>query len=236
VAVTILAVMTLAIARITTQTNDAIAANTRQSVENANARAALDMIARDFSQALADGRIRFQWVQSDTSTYGNPPLGCDRLHFAAYRHVIPGNAGANEDREAVAIAYHVKEVVSGSSVYSLLRREEPIAWNGYIAGVNPCTSFDASDPEVIRNVVEFRTDCRDTNGAAVTSGSFQQRLPVYIDVYLSILTDSEVRRAKDLGTRFGPGSQEQMDFIVKNAKRYHTRCFSLNRMAYENGR
>jgi prepilin-type N-terminal cleavage/methylation domain-containing protein len=237
VAVTILSVMTLAIARITSQTNDAIASNTRQAVENANARAALDLIARDFSQSLADGRIQFRWDRSAMQTYGGPPRGfeCDEILFGAYRHVMDTCCGATEPREAMRVTYRVEPLAPGSSVYRLLRHESEIAATVY---TNVWASYSpaSDDPEVIRNVVEFRTECRSTNGAVFTSWSYESQLPVYVDIYLALLTDSEVRRAADLGARYGAGSAQQSAFIVRNAKRFHTRCLSFNRTAYVNGR
>jgi prepilin-type N-terminal cleavage/methylation domain-containing protein len=237
VAVTIMAVMTLAIARITSQTNDAIAANTRQAVENANARAALDMISRDLSQAIGDARVQFRWDRSAMQTYGGPPRGfeCDEIRFGTYRRIMDTAGGPTEPREAVLVSYRVEPLAPGATVYSLRRHESGIAATPY---TNVWASYAPSgdDPEVIRNVVEFRTECRNTNGTVFTSGTLVSRLPVYVDVYLALLTDSEARRATDLGSRFGAGSAQQNAFIVRNAKRYHTRCLSLNRTAYINGR
>jgi len=229
VAVTILAIMTIAIARITSQTNEAIASNTREAVQNANARAALDMIARDFAEALCDSRLKFKWNQDATPTYG--AIQSDEIAFCAYRNIPSADGNSPPNREAMCISYGVQQDPGGASaVYVLLRKEKPIASTPY-NNVSPSPPANSTDGlELIRNVVEFRVDCRTASGAAVTEGSDQTNLPAYVDICLSLLTDRDIQRVNALS------GATQTRYIHRNAKRYFTRVFSYNRNAYINGR
>jgi len=233
VAVTILAIMTIAIARITSQTNEAIASNTREAVQNANARAALDMLARDFAEALCDARLKFKWDQGAATTYGT--LQCDDIAFCSYRNIPSADDNSPPNHEAMCISYGVQLDLGGapSVVYALLRKEKPIAIADYSAdrSVTPSPPADGNDgQELIRNVVEFRIDCRTASGAAVTEGSDQTNLPAYVDICLSLLTDRDIQRLNALS------GTTQTTYIHRNAKRYFTRVFSYNRNAYINGR
>jgi prepilin-type N-terminal cleavage/methylation domain-containing protein len=239
VAVTILAVMTLIISRIVSQTNSAITANTRQAIQNANARMALDFMSEELNQAVADARLKFQRDENPSfpvlaSVYGNSSFPCHELRFVAFTGLLDP-ADASQDREAVRIAYYVRNV---GGTNSLWRSAQPIApqpnqyTNVWMNFVGPSTPPAARESEIIAHVVEFRVVCHDTNATTVMDSSEYDHLPAYLDVYLALLSDPEARRAKT----FADGSTNQQDYVFRHAKRYHTRCLSLNREAYIRGR
>lgn len=229
VAVTVLVVITLLLARIISQSNDIISDGARQATQNANARMALDFLAREFAQAGGDGRLHFQRDETPgspavPSTYGSS-FPCHQLKFVTFKNLLEPS-GTSTNREAVRVAYYVK---SDGGTNSLVRAEEAIAGTGSY----PTYLTPAEEVELMRYVVEFRAVCHDTNATASIMNSMDQdHLPAYIDVYLSVLSESEAKRA----ATFVLGSANQKDYVVRNAKRYYTRCWSLNRSAYINGR
>lgn len=237
VAVTVLVIITLLLARIINQSNNVISEGTRQATQNANARMALDFIAKDFLQAAGDGRLRFQRDESPGSPATPNAYGatypCHSLKFFSFRNILePGDTG--QDREAVRVAYYVKDMYATFGCYSLMRAEKPVGATESYTNLtyNPTVSDEA---ELIRYVVEFRAVCYQTNSYAVLSAgdtANMDHLPAYIDIFLAVLSEAEARRAHSMP----PGSADQINFISRTAKRYHTRCWSLNSTAYINGR
>lgn len=234
VAVTVLVVITLLLARIISQSNDIISDGTRQAAQNANARMALDFLAREFAQAGGDGRLRFRRDERPgapagtvANTYGSS-FPCHQLKFVTFKNLLePGDA--SQDREGIMVAYYVK---SDGGTNSLVRAERAIAGSGSYTNIT-YTPSTAEEAELMRYVVEFRAVCHDTNGTIMSSSTTDyDYLPAYMDVYLSVLSESEAKRA----ATFVLGSANQKDYVIRNAKRYYTRCWSLNRSAYINGR
>lgn len=227
VAVTVLVVITLLLARIISQSTQVMTDGARQAAQNANARLALDFLAREFAQSGGDSNLPFQRKTGVLTTYGAFP--CDDLRFATFNRILTN--GVSQDREAVQVGYYVKDLGS-SGYYSLYRAEKTINPSGY--GTSLRADFGAAnEAELIRYVVEFRVVCYDTNATATVMDSAEKKyLPVYADVYLAVLSEGDARRAHQLQLTGG----DFQAYVHRTAKRYHTRCWSLNRIAYIRGR
>jgi hypothetical protein len=226
VAVTVFAAMALAISSIMSRTNDAIVNNTRQATQNANARMALDYIAREFSQSIAASNIQFRYM-TDGTTY-DPAFTCHELLFAAFRETMPPFVTPT-NREVVTVAYFVENSTTPFPFYSLKRASRPISASSAYSSVPLLDSPSLDETvELIRYVVEFRASCIDTNLNTMADGTAYNRLPLCMDLFLSVLSEADAKRADAL--KANPTTQKA--YIDRNAKRYHTRCYSFNRSAF----
>jgi hypothetical protein len=240
VAVTVLAVISLLLARIVSQTNNITFDGTRQAAQNASARLAMEQFNTDFIQAFAHGRVGFQWEGPDEPhAYAYDVFPCDRIRFAAalntpepYDESAPDMPPINERiREAVRVCYYVTEMAGDPGVYSLMRATSPVFADTYVyPNVWNPTDRSSSEYELMRYVVEFRTTCVWTNGAAFPAG-IRPELPVYVDLFLAVLSESDVRQARTFTDTYA-----RRDFIIKRAQRYHLRCVALRRNVYLGGR
>jgi hypothetical protein len=234
VAVTVLAVISLLLARIVSQTNNITFDGTRQAAQNASARLAMEQFNTDFIQAFAHGRVGFQWEPDESRAYIDFP--CDRIRFAAALNTPePYEEGGETEpigsrtREAVRVCYYVTEMAGNPGVYSLMRATSPTPATPYTnvwAGFNPL----ANCYELMRYVVEFRTVCVASNGAALPVG-MRSELPVYVDLFLAVLSESDVRQARTF-----TDTDARTAFIVRRAQRHHLRCFAFRRNVYLDGR
>jgi hypothetical protein len=194
----------------------------------------MEQFNTDFIQAFAHGRVGCQWEPEATFAYEVFP--CDRFRFAAalstpepYEEGGSGEAIADRIREAVRVCYYVNELADNPGVYSLMRATSPTPATPYTnvwSGFNP----RANAYELMRYVVEFRTVCVATNGAAFPAG-VRPELPVYVDLFLAVLSESDVRQARTFTDR-----DMRTAFITRRAQRYHTRCVALRHNVYLDGR
>jgi prepilin-type N-terminal cleavage/methylation domain-containing protein len=223
IAVTIFAAIALAISGIMSRTSEGIVNNSRQATQNANARMALDYIAREFAQSIAATNITFQ-SKPDSSTYDSS-YQCDELQFATFHNILPPT-NTPSFREVIRVAYYVCPT---KNYFSLHRAYKDIDSGSY-GTVGSMSSMENS-AELIRYVVEFRAVCHDTNwsASALMPTTEEHRLPVFIDLYLSVISETDAKRATAPGV-------DTVAYINRNAKRYHTRCYSLNRTALIEGR
>jgi prepilin-type N-terminal cleavage/methylation domain-containing protein len=243
-AVAILSIMVVLTTRIISNATDIIGASTRQSFQNTQARTVMDLITRDFVQAVGNSNYPFFWGAAPLAGVANALSGTtygtnthEGIKFVAFTGLPDANV-----REVDKICYFLREqtpaqlAARGFPFYRLMRSSSPVCTCCNRADWTINTIPDEDEVEVVPYVVSIRFDCRDRFGTPVSSGGYTNELPAYLDVYLTVLSEHDARRAYRLGQIFSPGSPQQMNYVISNARRYFTRCYSLNRTAYVGGR
>ena len=225
VAMSVLAILVMLIGNIFQQVSASWNIGTHSADANTAARAALNYMAQELSQAVA-GPVEAS--PGAKALYGND---LDNLIF----EVVDG--------EEVRVVTLSGDVSLGSDRRGALRRSA-FYWVGgtnllirYARQTNRDESYtkdpdqSAGPKELIRNVVDFWM-CVYTNRVDLLNGNFEENitltnsLPVCIDIYLSILGEGDMDRYKALS------GNAQDEFRESNAQCYSTRVYFLNRQGY----
>jgi len=217
VSIAILSLMVVAIARIVTDITRATKAGHRQAYDDANARAVMDMILDDLTQAVNEQSINMFRLTKNDTTYSGSLQAHDLQFVAALGPNFP--ASNNDEKETLRIVRYylnTKPAVGNTTdpdypmgeTYQLYRSEEPPANN------------NASS--VLELLVEFRVTLYDDQRNEIPGGNIDY-LPAFVNIYFSVLSEEDHLRARRIQMQAGDAAMTA--YIQKNAHRYFTQAF-----------
>jgi prepilin-type N-terminal cleavage/methylation domain-containing protein len=219
VSIAILSLMVVAVARIVTDMTRATKAGYRQAYNDANARAVLDMILDDLMQAVNEPSINVFSLGSGGTTYSGSFEAADLQFVAVLGPKLDTPAPSDYQKSTLkAVRYYMptpKQDIDGNNIYALNRAEQ---WEWWKAR-NELITGDSSP--VLEYMVEFRIDMYDENHQAITD--LNGRLPSFLNVYFSVLSEDDHRRARRIQTQSGNAAMET--YIRENAHRYFTQAY-----------
>lgn len=218
VAMVVLAILVVMVGNIFQQVSDSWNIGTQSSEANTAGRAAMTFMAQELAQAVA-GPIE----AAPGSVNTLPCLSFEVANDGAdVRFVtLTGEVSRDEDRGALRRSAFYFD--SSSNVLRYARqtqRDESYTFEPNHQGVHT----------LIRNVVDFwmcvysnRADFEVNQGWS-ENVRFTNTLPACLDIYLEILSESDMARWQSLG--------KDDDFRKRNAQCYSTRVFFVNRKGY----
>jgi prepilin-type N-terminal cleavage/methylation domain-containing protein len=255
-AMSVLVLITLMMARVYTDTTKMWELGTRRVVSAAEGRAVMDFLVRELAMAVADDVVAFRTVSpgmdSESFIYGVETYGAeaDEIFFTA----MVRRSNRYFRRTANQYAYFVTQMVDENDEpmpnrFRLVRTRKTRAM--FLTPVNRQSSAYVNDewwleqvpilPEfsggrhtvetVAENVAAFEIWSYSENAGGYVSNYRSRmqgnRLPVWADIYLEILSEKDAIRAADL---FESGSDmEARAFVDNQARRYMARVFFANR-------
>ncbi|MBN1676459.1 MAG: prepilin-type N-terminal cleavage/methylation domain-containing protein [Kiritimatiellae bacterium] len=242
-AMTVLLVIAVMMGNIFTDSNKAWKMGMGQAENNTSGRAAVDYIARDLAQAVADTNLTFV-IQPDRhglNTYGmeNDELCCVT--------VVRTPDDTEDPRSVEEVFYYVREMsdINGKA----LKGRYELARGHYGAAISDDNYRDhcyhdrkwwdgkrATGEVLVENVAGLRFYAYDEAGLLAgepfddgyKSDQHDDVLPMCVDVFLEVLSSDDSIRASALS------GDDLKNFIERNAKRYTARAFFANRDGYRN--
>jgi hypothetical protein len=180
------------------------------------ARAALQLMARDLRNAVADATNRPFSLGADLDTYG---ITSDDVEF--YTLTQEDGSTNNPYRTVQRVSYYVQKCEQSSSnqyaPFQLMRQAEKT--DARPASTN-LTLHGMVAPHVAGLQFQVPPAYFTTNGVALTND-----LPPYVDIGLSLLDETAARRAAALTNDL----DEQSAFVERHEKRYAVRVYLRNR-------
>ncbi len=218
VAMSVLAILVMMIGNIFQQVSSSWNIGTQSADANTAARAALNFMAQELGQAVA-GPI-------EAAPGAVNPLPC--LSFEVANNgtdvsfvTLTGEASRDADRGALR-----RSAFYFDSSSNVMRYARQVQWDASYT-VEP--SHQGAHT-LIRNVVDFwmcvysnRTDFEVNQGWS-ENVRFTNALPVCLDIYLEILSESDMARWQSRG--------KDNEFREQNAQSYSTRVYFQNRQGY----
>jgi hypothetical protein len=243
---TVLAVLVLIVARIFTDSAQAMRTGTRNADVNASARAVLDYISREVSLALfdasADGRpvLMLRTVPPAASNPTPPPAAVGYLGrtLSANRelHFVTVATGTNDARETKFVAYGLNQAPPGSYRFQLMRGEMGFNTNDH----NWYANWAAAASRVSRNMVmlqnvrsfgaTYSEFWEQADPQATRSGDTSTNFLAYLDLHLEVMDEADAIRAAELWKAGAP--QRALDYTEQKVKRYSERVYFHNRNGY----
>jgi prepilin-type N-terminal cleavage/methylation domain-containing protein len=179
-------------------------------------RLAIDNLTDDLRHAVADSSLPFVVVadRDGVRSYG---MECSEINLAAW-----SSDGPESGRSTRAVQYWVEQVGNPSNSFRLMRGCRAVPAQPSSDWYDNRPSDRAETGVVAANVAAFRVAVSDTEGGMARSYS-SNRLPAYVDIYLELLDEGAANRAAV--------SDNQSDFVDRNAVRFATRVALDNRYA-----
>ena len=239
----ILSIMILIVARIFSDTSKAFNIGVGQAESSSSGRAVMDYIVRDLSMAVADDRLFFRLKSSIDLDLRD---GSDRLYFTSLR--LEPELGHDEvQRVASKVIYNVSRMsdVNGNDLtnrFRLMRFEQKkqklAGETNPLYSTNDWTRADqlpGGSAVVAENVTAFNVfaykQVGELDHPEFFSGKNTNALPLWLDIYLEMLSDRDAVTAAEL-----PAGSVREEFINKHAKGYVSRVHFHNRAGYTRGR
>lgn len=226
---------------------------TNRADVNMEGRAAVNAIANDVQYALADNILTFI-ARVDDARSGGPMISYGFTNSELCAVILQGDSESGASRSTRQIYYWVREMTdndnqSGSPLgrYELMRTELTT-----FDGTNSAThaykdkhwynddgnrSAFFGRGAIAENVAAVAFYAPDNTGTLVrdyNSESFGNRLPPFMDIVVSVLSDEDAARASDLNRRFSATAPDKVtQFVERNARRYTSRVYFHNRAGYK---
>ena len=226
-AMAVLSVIVLIVARLFADSSNAWDAGTRRMDNNLIGRSALEFIAREMSQSIADEDISMA-VQEETGPTGWITPRSDRLHFVGLNSRAESRSGETY-RDIQQITYGLSttdKAIPGITVMRLMRgvteKENAPSFVSYHERDN-WWARAPSWAEMSLHVIDFRVNVFTNKDAYVRN--FNSRIhgpPLYADVMISVLSERDSVRAA------GMSGNDRTNYINKTARRYTTRVYFHN--------
>jgi prepilin-type N-terminal cleavage/methylation domain-containing protein len=260
-AMAVLVVIVLMMGRLFADSVRTWAVGNKQVENSSNGRAVVNYIARELAMAVADEKLTFR-LQSDfgaviTGANTEKPYGLydsDAIRFVTLSG-IPDNS--DKHRAAVQVQYYMALMKDANNNnipyrYRLLRsfrndfkgpsyqayKWPPVDWT-FATGPNDHTPDQGGDV-LAENVVSFEMWVWSDAAAANSSFNYSSaqpgnnnRLPLWADVYLELLGESDAIKAAELSAA---GYSNMRDFLTQRSKGYMARVYFVNRRGYNEKR
>lgn len=219
---------------------------------NMEGRAAVNAIANDVQYALADNILTFITRVDNTRSGGEmKSYGFTNSELCCV--ILQGDAESGANRSARQVYYWVREMTENDNQDGTplgrfeLMRTEITTFDGTNSATHAYKDKHWYNDEgnrssflgrgaIAENVAAVAFYAPDNSGTLVrdyNSESFGNRLPAFLDIVVSVLSDEDAERASDLSRRFGPESAKVGQFIERNARRYTSRVYFQNRAGYK---
>ena len=218
----------------------------RQAESSSSARAALEFLASELSTAIAGDRVTFsQWANHTQTYFGGGDHGSDALMFVSVSRPPDDD---NPARAGVEVVYYLDKMRKARSSgggteemrdrYRLVRsmrtsnagsfRAYQVA--DWTSGLDPADHSPNADT-IAENISAFQVRAyQDVNSPMPidfgATGAWA-KLPVYVDIYLETLSDTDAQRAALMQD---PGKREE--YVKKWSRGYGTRVHFKNRQGY----
>ena len=220
VSVFILCIVVLAIGRIVGDVNRAMETGTRQAYVDGNARALMEIIVDDLSQAITDdsGRFWFEWKKIGNTYHGD--FEHDELTFTAVLGPVPTSAPLNDPSHytQMTVKYWVENAtdINGDLYFAVKRGER----YGTDASVNTYPMLDY--------IVEFKITLYNDQGQIINDRANQtwvscDYLPSVAAIHLTLISEDAHRKARKIAA--SAGIDAMRDFILKNSRHYFTAAY-----------
>jgi len=258
VAMAILAIIILMMAQIFTESTRAFDMGIALADQNLKGRMILDFMAREISQAVADGTLAFKLDSEDIKLFGGGVEDGDKLQFVALSNYIDEGG----ERQTQEIIYWVEEMKDDNGDilpgrYRLRRwykrdaltcynKPSPNKW--WADEPNFDRQIQAND--LAENIAGFQVWCYagpDTEamysfdstklvsimkkGTTTKVGETINELPMWIEISLMMFDEDDAEMAANMYD-FGKSDEAVRNFAMKNARRYVTRINLVNRNGY----
>jgi len=230
-ALTVLSVMVMLLGRLFNDSSTAWTTGTRRAALDSSARATLDFLSYEIGQAIVDDLIPL--VVETNKTENALGVESDVIRLVSLSNKAEQRSGTTY-RDSQALVYFVNTTITNETAGLWRRVSEKFtsgvplaqAYAGDPAWLSsPLTTigYDANviSPEVIRLKASVTT----TNIITHTDGydSHKHGLPMWLDLYLELMTEQDVMRAALLS------ESERADYIRQKARRYSGRIYLQNR-------
>ncbi|MCF7838463.1 MAG: prepilin-type N-terminal cleavage/methylation domain-containing protein [Candidatus Marinimicrobia bacterium] len=253
-AMTILAMLVVFIGQIFVQATNAWQRGTRQVESDGGARNFLNAVAQRLSMAAADEILPFYLDNNGLQTYGrwSSRLGFvhvgdaqewvssgsryytsveEMIYYIGQRRPLPG--AANEIPNVFEIRYMQQREATKVECYT--NATTSVAWFNAFSPPSGVTGGNFTFG--LENVARFQVFAHD--GATqfdtyLSKPNQGNRLPLWVDIYLEILSNADATTAKIFADA-GNNARLQ-EFIQQRAKRYSRRVYFQNRNGYGGGR
>jgi hypothetical protein len=255
VAMIVLMVIVMLMTRVFSETSLLWQRGARQIQAAMEGRVIMDMIVRDMTQAIADDIVTFKSDSGGARDirYGVPSVYgalVDSVCFVGLVHTADrDNYRRTANQFAIFVAPMLNEqggvmtnryrLVRGRRTRSMYNTETHRTINSAYANTNWWAEFrdmDMTDSgfgtpveTIAENVAAFELWTYDNNQQVINSydsGFNGNKLPLWVDVYLELLSENDAIKMADLWTQ---NSAAASDFLSLNARRYTTRIFFPNR-------
>lgn len=256
-AMTILIFIVLMMTRIFTDVSESWSVGTRRVQTAAEGRVIMDFIVKELTQAIADDVVTFKtysgpddntdnYIPYGTNAYGSDS---DELCYVAGVRPPPGVSYRNSHQFAYFVAPMLDEYnVEMTNRFRLIRTRKT---SSLYSSFNNMTNSAYRNREwwktMTRNIVDRgETIAENVAGFEVWAYSEQDQeyawsynsarhgnvLPLWLDIYLELLSDADAERAALLWSAAEQDAafrQPALDFISQNVKRFNARVFFPNR-------
>lgn len=221
-AMVVLSVIVLIVARIFTGSTAALEAGTRRMDNNLIARSSLEFFSRELSQAVADHRVYLKVEEGAGPAWEG--ASSDTINFVSLNH--KAEYRSDPFRDVQQIQYAVEAHTDGRLMFKRRVTEDESSnyFTSYALDGNQwwSTMGGAFANEIAMNVANFRVNVFDTN--MVYRASYDSAVrgpPLYADIYLSVLDESDALRAIGMASR--------TTYVTQKVRRYATRVYFMNR-------
>jgi prepilin-type N-terminal cleavage/methylation domain-containing protein len=244
----VLSILILVMAQFVNVGTDAWEHGMRQSESSTSARAALDYLAAELSTAIANDHVTFRHNDKIKPTYYQKLDDYnDRLLFVSVSRKPDETGPTPRPRAGIEVGYYLREMkASGPGPGTLANRYELVrsfraSTNSqfkayrYAKGNGPDWT-DGWQPSgqthtIAENISGFQVwvypDVQSGSQPGFYSGSYSNSLPVWADIYLETLSETDAKRAALITD---PGLREV--FVRKWSRGYTTRVHFKNRKGY----
>ena len=248
----VLSILIVLLAQFVNLGTDAWDHGMRQAESSSSARAALEFLASELSTAIAGDRVTFSHLANHTQTYfAGGDHGSDALMFVSVSRPPDDD---NPARAGVEVVYFLDKMrKAGSSGgteempdrYRLVRstltsnagsfRAYQVA--DWTSELDPADHSPNADT-IAENISAFQVRAyRDVNspmpidfgapGAGAPGAWEKEKLPVYVDIYLETLSDTDAQRAALIRD-----ADKREEYVKKWSRGYGTRVHFKNRQGY----
>jgi prepilin-type N-terminal cleavage/methylation domain-containing protein len=239
----ILSIIVVFLGKIFATSTDAFSVGTSTSETATEARAVMDLITRELSEAVADELLTFKLQTDDFQTYG-PVYKSDKLYFA----VMSQRPEQNVKRNGKEVIYYVTTMKDPNDAdipnrYRLMRAGGPNYTKSYYqlyeypnkdwTSLSPGDFGGGNIDVVAENIITFKVTTYDENLTPVPnyySPNKNHKLPVLVDIYLEVLSEEDGRTASAM-----PAAAAH-DFIQRRKTAYAARVFPHQREGYSYNR
>jgi len=239
----VLSVLIVLMAQFVNVGTDAWEHGMRQSETSTSARAALDYIAAELSTAIASDHVTFRHVDKVTETYYTDldEYG-DQLMFVSVSKKPDFSRPARAGMEVVFFLRNMKNTGGSSMVnrYELVRSFRASTNSQFKAyryangngpdwtnGWNPSSQTHTVAENISAFQVWVYPDVQSNAQPDFHSGSNSNSLPVWADIYLETLSDTDAQRAALISD-----DSDREEFVRKWSRGYATRVHFKNRKGY----
>jgi prepilin-type N-terminal cleavage/methylation domain-containing protein len=255
-AMSVLVLITLMMARVYTDTTKMWELGTRRVISAAEGRAVMDFLVRELAMAIADDVVQFRTVSpgmdGENFIYGMETYGAeaDEMFFVAmvkptdrFRFYRTANQFAyfvtqmvDENNEPMPYRYRLVRTRKTQAMFNNAANRGRSAYGGgewWLDQLPRLPEFNGPHTveTVAENVAAFEIWAYSESVGDYVSNYRSRlqgnRLPVWADIYLEILSEADAIRAADL-FEFGVDAEARA-FVDNQARRYMARVFFANR-------